>query len=122
MNTTDNISDLAYQLYEKHQKAIDLIFEARELYRNIRWDGVETVVQQYAPDLQFVSQIKNLRRYFPRSLDEIDGLKKGCGWTTSTHLLLFEFEYAPKNKSLYLRLVMGAGPEATRQLLYDVAN
>ena len=118
----DNLNLLAYRLYTNHRAAIELIFKAKGIYGSIRWEGVDSVVQQCSPDLQRDFHAKNIRRFFPRALDEIDELKEGTEWTSSRCLVLFEFKYNPNSTTLYLQLLIGPGPEATRQRLYKAAK
>ena len=117
--TTDNIDELAYQIYSNHREAIDLIVGARSTPGNMAWDIIERAIKQFAPDLQPDQHhlSRGMRRYFAPSLDEIPELRKGWGWTESNRMLLFEFKYL-NDEEIWLFLMMSPGPQPTRECLY----
>ena len=52
MNTTDNIDELALQIYSKHQAAIDLIIKAKPALEARAWDVIDGAIAQHAPKLK----------------------------------------------------------------------
>ena len=125
LGTTDNIQELAYQIYNNHREAIDLIISAKAAPpSSVGLEFVEPAVMQYAPNLQPDWHGKWTRRFFAPGLDEISELKLGEGWTESSRLVLFEFKYT---KELALLLWIGPGQqgervEEIRRRLYDLAK
>jgi hypothetical protein len=112
-----DISKLCEQIYKKHKRALDLIFEHRPDDQS-----------RFAEILrELVGKEKYLMEDNPSKLDlrfacrdwEVSDLKKGSGWTTSGRMLLFEFNN--KKDQLKLNLYVGPGPEETRQKLLNMA-
>ncbi len=121
LNDRDNIDELADRIYQNHRAAIDLIIEARERRDTVDWAVIESAVERYAPsDFQSDSQARSIRRYSSASLDEIDDLRKGEGWTKSGRILLFEIKYVGGDVSLWV--CIAPGPEETRQRLKALAD
>lgn len=115
LDTTDNIDELASKIYYKHRTAIDLIINAQSNKDAMDWEVVESAVKQYAPsDFQSDSRSKSILRYFSSSLDEIDDLRIGQGWTASRRLLMFEIKHERGELNLYLWI--GPGPEDAQEI------
>ena len=122
LSTRDNTQALAWQIYDTHRAAIDLIIEAKSATVALGLDLVKPVVNQYAPDLQFDSQTKSILRFFATSLDDVPGLKQAHDWTPSNRLVLFEYKYE-SDKGLSLYLYVGPGGDGdTRKRLSDCAE
>ena len=118
LNTTDNVEELALQIYNNHRDAIDLIINARPTAEAKGWDLIDSTIDSYSPLLQPDFHSKWYHRFFAPGLEEVPELSYGSGWTESSRLLLFELRY----KSRRLNLIIGPGPEETRQRLYDLAQ
>ena len=122
LNTTDNIEELALQIYDNHRVAIDLINDAVNNAKPAQvakgWDVIDKAVEQCAPGLRADEHHKWYHRYYSPELDEIGDLKKGSGWTESGRILLFEIKYRERR----LALMIGPGPEETRKRIYDLAQ
>ena len=118
LDTTNDIDELALQIYNNHKVAIDRIIKAKSAQEEPDWDVIDTVVKQYFPLLCADFNGKWHHRFYAPVLDCIPELKKGSGWTKSHRILLFEVKYREK----VLDLVVGPGPCKTRKLLYDLAQ
>jgi hypothetical protein len=109
---------LAQKIYRQHKKAIDLIIEARpDVQQSIR-DMVEELVQHH-PELRPDVSTKSSIRYYDPRWDEHTALLEGSGWTSSGRMLLFEFKN--NRNSLRLHLILGPGPDSTRERVYKEA-
>ena len=117
MNTTDNIDELALQIYSRHQAAIDLIIKAKKaLEERASWDVIDGAIARHAPKLKPDHHGKAHHRYYSEELEDIPALKEGSGWTESNRILLFEVKYDTGR----LVLLIGPGPDETRQRIYDL--
>ncbi len=112
-----DISKLCEQIYKKHKRALDLIFEHRP-------DDQSRVAEILR---ELVGKHEYLMEDIPSKLDlrfacrewEVPDFKNGSGWTASGRMLLFEFNN--KKDQLKLNLYIGPGPEETRQKLLNMA-
>ena len=118
LNTADNVEELALQIYNNHRDAIDLIINARPAAEVKGWDLLDSTVEGFLPLLRADSHSKWYHRFFAPGLEDVPELKQGAGWTESGRLLLFEIRY----KSRRINLIVGPGPEETRQRLYHLAQ
>ena len=118
LNTTDNIDELALQIYDNHRAAIDLIINARPAMEERGWAVIDSAIEKHAPRLQAESLGKSIHRFYAPELDEIPELQEGTGWTKSGRLLLFEL----KLRERVLVLMLGPGPEQTRQRLHELVE
>ena len=105
------IARLSRQIYRKHQRAIDLIYEHRpDVQAEIR-----TILDSFIndnPELQRDSGGKNIIRFVVQGWDT-PTLLTSEGWTRSKRILMFEFWNNPSN--LTLGLVVGPGSEEARE-------
>ena len=118
LNTADNVEELALQIYNNHRDAIDLIINARPAAEAKGWDLLDSTVESFLPLLQADFHSKWYHRFFAPGLEDVPELKQGAGWTESGRLLLFEIRY----KSRRFNLIVGPGPEESRQRLYHLAQ
>ena len=118
LETGDSIEDLAQQIYEKHQEAIDLIIKSRPAVKPTDWDIVDDAIRKHAPLLEPDQHYDWSHLFYVPELDEIADLKRGDGWTESGRLILFEAKYASRR----LSLVIGPGPQEVRRRLYDLSQ
>ena len=118
LNTADNVEELALQIYNNHRDAIDLIINARPAAEAKGWDLLDSAVGRYMPLLQPDFHSKWYHRFFAPGLEEVAELSKGSAWTESGRLLLFELRY----KSRRFNLIIGPGPDETRERLYHLAQ
>jgi hypothetical protein len=113
------IAQLCRRIYQKHKAAIDLIVEHRpDRHAEIRefLEGIIKATAGVVPDQSSKAYI----RFCPAEWDQYAELKEGQGWTKSRRMLMFEFENY--EDYLKLKLVIGPGPQATRQRLFDFAQ
>ena len=120
LNSSDNIDTLAYQLYNNHREAIDRIITAKSLPATMTLDIVDSAMEQGAPDLQHDFHSQGCRRFFSPSLEEIPDLKDGTRWTKSGRIVLFEFWHG--DELLRLAVVVGPGPQETRERLHELSQ
>ena len=118
LDTTDNIDELALQIYDNHRAAIDLVINARPAMEDRGWAVIDSAIEMHAPRLRAESIGKSIHRFYAPELDEIAELKEGIEWTKSGRMLLFEL----KLRGRVLVLMLGPGPEQTRQRLYDLVQ
>jgi len=112
------IANLCQQIYRKHQKALDLIFEYKpDLQVKIR-QYLEGVIDQN-PDLIKDHCTKAYIRFLPKDWD-VSNLNVGDGWVPSNRIMLFEFYNGPDK--IALRLYIGPGDDETRKKLYQMAS
>jgi len=109
------IQVLCRRIYEKHKRALDILFE----YRPDRASEVRSILEgliQERSDLEKDHCTKSSVRFIPSSLDFLP--KVGDGWTPSKRMLLFEVEnYKSK---LTMRITLGPGPQEIREAVHDV--
>ena len=109
------IQELCRRIYEKHRRALDLLFENRpDRVSEISSFLLQLVEQsdRLLPD----HSTKTYVRFWPRELDFLP--KVGDGWTPSKRLLLFEFDGS--SGGLNLKIVLGPGPKELRETLHAV--
>ena len=63
LDTTDNIDELALQIYDKHRAAIDLIINAKPALEAKGWDVIDKEIERFAPSLQVDFNTKNSHRF-----------------------------------------------------------
>ena len=121
LDTTGNIDELALRTYDNHRAAIDIIIRAKSnrdtVGRESGWEVIDSGVRQYAPDLERDFGGRDIHRFFSKSLELIEPLLMGEGWTKSGRVLLFEFKYTG---GLDLLLYLGPGPQDARERVYDL--
>lgn len=108
------IALLCRQIYSRHQRALDLIFEHRP--------DLQGQVQQYLLELiasggmKVDNASKQWVTFLPDAWD-VPQLLGAPGWTPSGRMLLFQFWNPPQR--LQLSLVIGPGPEEVRRSLFE---
>ena len=113
------IADLARQIYTKHRRALDLIFEHRPDLQAQLADELKRLVEA-VPDLQLDNCTKAFIRFCPKSWDGIPALHQGQRKAGSGRLLLFEFKNTADSLRLYL--LIGPGPDAVRRKLFEASQ
>lgn len=101
------IAELCRRIYQKHQRALDLIYE----YRPDRQAEIREVLERLitnTPGLVPDESVKQYIRFAPEEWD-VPTLRAGSGWTSSGRILLFVFNNVPD--SLKLTLFIGPGPQ-----------
>ena len=111
LDTTDNIDELALQIYNNHRAAIDLIIKAKPAQEAAGWDVIEPAIETYAPDLQYNYHNKSVRQFFSTSLNEVTELKPG-------RMVTFDFMY---KWDMTLYVYVQPGPKEVRERLRQLA-
>lgn len=112
------IPELCRQLYRKHRRALDLIFEHRPDLQGQVSEELQGLIQQHS-GLIMDHCSKSFVRFAPVEWD-VPPLRGGSGWTPSGAILLYECLNAPDK--LIIRLIIGPGPDETRKKLFDLAS
>jgi hypothetical protein len=108
------IEQICKNIYRKHQRALDLIFQ----YRPQIADFIRDLVQNEA-NLVLDSAGKQHVRFTTKKLDGLVPAE-GSGWTPTGRVLLFEF--GTWSKKVDLRLYIGPGSPALRERLHALAK
>ena len=111
------VQELCKKIYQKHKKALDLIFEYKpDKLLEIHEILIEIIKND--SDMIMDDSSKSYIRFIPKSLDFMP--KKGEGWTKSKRILLFEFQNY--KEGLSLNLIIGPGAKEVREKLYNKAQ
>ena len=111
------IEVLCQRIYRKHKRALDLILEHRPDRQAEISEALAAMIKD-TPGMILDTEKKGYMIFAPEEW-ETPRLKEGAGWIPSNRMLVFGIENLP-NK-LYLRLLIGPGPEPTRKRLLDMA-
>lgn len=115
--TESEIAELCRQIYRKHRRALDLIFEHRPDATAAVSEYLEGMLAETPAVLPDQSSKSYVRFTLPDW--EVPALKQGQGWTKTGRMLLFEF--VVDYRGLFLHLVIGPGPAEVRKALFDCA-
>jgi hypothetical protein len=115
---TSEVAELARRIYQKHQKALDLILEYRpDRQAEIRDILIKLISEN--PQLILDHSSKAWILFGLSRWDDVSPLRGGAGWTKSGRMLLFEIQNDPTRVSM--RLTVGPGPDQTRASLFQIA-
>ncbi len=112
------IAALCRSLYQKHRRALDLIFENRPDQQAAIRDLLEGLIGA-TTSLALDHSSKSYIRFAPKEWD-VPTLTAGQGWTRSGRILLFEFQN--DEAACKLKLIIGPGPVDSRQRLVEMAK
>ncbi|WP_338472822.1 hypothetical protein R4Z10_08890 [Niallia sp. XMNu-256] len=106
------------EIYFKHQKALDLIFEYKP---DIYSETSDTVMQKLKQFPNIILDVSN-KTYTRFTTTKLDGVipAKGSGWTNTNRILLFEIQN--RNDKVVLKLIIGPGDNTVRNHLYEICN
>ena len=114
----NDLEKMCREIYFKHQKALDLIFEYKpDLYSEIAKYIEERINTQNEFELDQCS--KTYVRFISRELD-LFLPKVGNGWTKSKRILLWEFQN--RGDKLVLKLIIGPGSNDIREKIYSISE
>jgi len=115
------IQELCRRIYQRHKKALDLIFEYKPDKLSEIHDCLVEIIKKDS-DLILDDSSKSYIRFIPKSLDFIP--KLGGGWTKSKRILLFEFQNTTQGLSLSLIIGPGSVDRSgdIRKILYNKAK
>lgn len=107
------IEQICQQIYKKHSKALDLIFQYKPDLELQISEYLQNIIQQ-TDYVLLDSASKSSIRFTTNIIDKkIDKISEG--WVKSNRILLFEFKNY--DKKLELRLYIGPGPQQYRDEL-----
>ena len=112
------IARLCQQMYRKHKRAFDLVYEHRPDAQSRIRSVVEGLIREH-PRLELDKNRRDNHKFGVTDWDT-PALLTSTGWTKSKRMLLFVFHNNPG--SLDLQFFIGPGPEATRQRLLEMAR
>jgi hypothetical protein len=113
-----SIEDLCRQIYQKHQRAIDLLLEYRPDLQAALRNHLEQLIGS-SPRFILDHASKTYIRFILEKWDA-PALRVGEHWTKSGRMLLFEFRNYQDRLSL--SLIVGPGPRDIRQRLFAMAE
>jgi len=112
------LEKLCQQIYRKHQRALDLIYEYRPDIQSEIKDYLVELIE--ANPLLTVDHVTKTGIYFLPKKWDIPHLQVGQGWTPSGRLFLFLFNN--QQDFLKLSLILGPGDEEVRIKLFEVIS
>lgn len=110
------IEKLCQQIYRKHQRALDLIYEYRPDQQAEIKDFLCEIIRSNS-QMELDHSSKTYIYFIPKKWD-FPVLRKGQGWTRSGRMLLFQF--INLQDSLKVTLSLGPGPDEIRQRVFDI--
>lgn len=115
----ENLEKLCTEIYFKHKRALDLIFEYKPDIHSDISNKLQSIVKE-TESLILDDSSKSLVRFTSQKLDEKMGRNNyESKWTSSNRYLLFEIRNNNNRKSLHL--LIGPGDEETRKNLHEKA-
>ena len=110
---------LAQDIYQKHKRAIDLVYANRPDVRAQVRDVVEDLIREQ-PRLEPDASRKDNIKFVVGEWDNAPALMTAEDWTGSGRILIFEVWN--NTNSLDVHLYMGPGPEAVREGILGAAR
>lgn len=112
------IQEICGQIYSKHKRALDIIFEHRP---DRAMEIMDLLMDAIACRDELISEhsSKSAIRFLPQDLDFIPASGSG-EWTKTNRLVLFEIENY--NSKVTLKLILGPGEEEIRNGVYSLAS
>ncbi|MCM3584998.1 PD-(D/E)XK nuclease family protein [Mesobacillus maritimus] len=114
----NELEKICREIYFKHQKALDLIFEYKP--------DLDLEISKYIEDLiesnrkfSLDTSSKTYVRFISKNIDELIP-RQGQGWTKTKRILLWEFQN--RNDKLSLKLIIGPGEQEIREKLYKISE
>ncbi|MEB5899562.1 PDDEXK-like family protein [Staphylococcus arlettae] len=115
----ENLEKLCTEIYFKHKRALDLIFEYKPDIHNDISNKIQSIIKE-DDNLILDDSSKSLIRFTTQKLDEKMGRNHyDSKWTSSNRYLLFEIRNNYDRKSLHL--LIGPSDETTRKNLHAKA-
>lgn len=113
-----DIAELCQRIYQRHKRALDLIYE----HRPDRQAAIKDVLVALIESTSHLVLDDSHKRYirFGHVGWDTPALMSGRDWTRSGRMLLFQFENVPEK--LNLNLWIGPGPVEIRQRLIETAR
>lgn len=121
LDTPSDIDTLALRVYSNHRDAINRIIEAKQRMNVTGW-AIDPAIDRHGPEDLLEDYHDNMhRRFYSKVIDGMQELRKGVRWTDSGRMALFEFVYREENH-LTLTLMIGPGPQETRESLWELGK
>lgn len=112
-----DLEKLCREIYYKHQKALDLIFEFKpDVFLEVS-EYTQELISSYS-EIQMDLSTKAYVRFIPKSLDEL--IPTEGSWTKSKRILLWEV--INRDNRAILKLIIGPGPTHIRRNLFKIAQ
>jgi hypothetical protein len=117
------VAELALEIYKKHSRALDIIFEHRPDLQLSIFENLKHLIEARS-ELKLDRCIKSYIRFCASSWDSNQDFLKGAigsdMWTPTRRIILFEFRNA--EDWLNLHLVIGPGDAETRKHLFSACQ
>ncbi|MGE7602985.1 PD-(D/E)XK nuclease family protein [Peribacillus sp. NPDC097675] len=112
-----DLEKLCREIYYKHQKALDLIFEYKP---DVFLEVSEYAAELVASNNDIIMDIctKTYVRFIPKPVDEILPLEGN--WTKTKRILLWEIQN--RDNRVIIKLIIGPGPSQIRNNLFNIAQ
>ena len=109
------------EIYNKHQKALDLIYEYKQDNDMQIKKIIDDTLAKY-DDIEMDHSNKAFIRFYTKTIDSVIP-KDGEGWTKSNRILLYEFQN--KGGKIVLKLILGPvkdNDNDIRERIFELAN
>jgi hypothetical protein len=108
------VQNICRQIYQKHQKALDLIYQYKpDIFSEI--EEILTEIVDANESLQKDHSSKSSVKFIHKNLDFFP--RKGEGWVASKRILLFEI--LNSERGVFLTLMLGPGDNELRRLIFE---
>jgi len=126
MDDDPGLVKLARDIYRKHRRALDYVFEQIPDRQAELRDHLEKLIESASPALFKDHCIKGEIRFGVSAWDNLPGQLDGRGWQGTKRVLLFAFKNPPETQPRpHLRLILIIGPSESQQLrqrIFDLAT
>lgn len=112
------IERLCRAIYEKHRRALDVLYEYRPDPVGLNRDVLIKCLEA-RPELVLDHSIRSYIRFIPHSVDLLP--RRGDGWTASKRMLLCELSNGP-NEGVTFKIVLGPGDKAIRDAVHSLVS
>ncbi len=109
------IEKICKEIYQKHAKALDLIFEYRPDMQKQIFEYLVELLKKF-DNIKIDNQVKVYMTFTTKTLDKKVDIK-GEGWTKNNKILLYEFSNT--EKGLSLKLALGPGKTDDRKKIFS---
>jgi len=117
--TGSEIEELCQRIYQKHQKALDMIYENRPDLQSEIYSLMMSLVKN-EENLILDDCIKTEVRFFPKALEGAYMLEKTGDWTSTNRILLFIIHNY--TNSLKVGLFICPGKQEIREKLFEIVQ
>jgi Fe-S cluster biosynthesis and repair protein YggX len=120
--TENEIAELSKKIYQRHKKALDIIFEHKPDMLTETNEHIVQIIERYKElPVNFDHCTKSYIRFYIPQWDEVPAQKSGNGkWTPSGRVLLFEVLNSMNEISM--KLVIGPGDPIFRETVFNATE